>query len=301
VTALHRLSTRRHEHATGLPEPVTGQGNSELERTRRAVILIHGFANSEAAASDSYRELLSGLRDVFWPQPPEHFAEFFAFHWPGDHPSPVHRFASYPARVPVAQAAGERLADRLATLRPGTEVILVAHSLGCRVLLTALAQLPGRPVGRRARVSAAILLAAAVPVVECDPSRRGRFHERLLDVRRYVVLHSRRDLVLALLFKRGQHQFDPETADEAVGRAGRPEHGRWTARIPTGLGHLDYWRSSAAAGQVGRAISPFGLHQLPLRPEPAGTGQPARRLPERERASRKLPVHRRGLTRWLVR
>ena len=263
---------------------VTGAGVAALGRTRRAVIQIHGFANSPDRAEESYGRLATGLVDNLWPTEPDRLAGFFAFHWPGDHRSPVITQLTYASRVSAATASGQALGRLLADQPRSTEVVLVAHSLGCRVLLAALEWLLDQEAGRGPRISAAFLLAAAVPVGECLPPER--FAARYPDAR-YVVLHSHRDRALSLAFGPGQFLFDRMA--QAVGRYGRPEVDRWDQRVPTGLGHSDYWRSPHVAERVARSLSPFGLHLLPTLPQYTGViDDAAWPLPEHHPPSRQL-------------
>ncbi|MEV4512282.1 alpha/beta hydrolase [Dactylosporangium sp. NPDC049525] len=244
---------------------VSGEGVAALRRSHRAVIMIHGFANSPAVAEQSYERLVAALSDNLWPTRPDRLAGFFGFHWPGDHRLPVVTQLSYATRVPAATASGQALGRLLADLPRTTEVILVAHSLGCRVLLAALEWLMSQASGHGARISGVYLLAAAVPVGECASPQR--FAARHPDSR-YVVLHSHRDRVLGLTFGPGQFLF--ERIAQAVGRYGAPDGDRWDQRVATGLGHSGYWRSPLIAERVARAVSPFGLHLLPVLPSYTG-------------------------------
>jgi len=264
---------------------VRGDGVAVLQRTRRAVILIHGFANSQARADESYVRLAAGLADNLWLPRPERLARFFGFHWPGDHRLPVISQLTYSSRVGAATASGHALGRQLANLDPDVEVMLVAHSLGCRVLLAAFEWIVEQADGAGPRITAAFLLAAAVPVGECVPPER--FAARHPGVR-YVVLHSHRDRALMLAFRPGQFFFDQMA--QAVGRYGLPERDRWDQRIPTGLGHSAYWRSPLIAQTVSRALSPFCWHLLPELPQPLGVIEDADwPLPDREAPTRHLP------------
>jgi pimeloyl-ACP methyl ester carboxylesterase len=125
--------------------------------------MIHGFANSQAAAEQSYRRLPARLAEYLWSREPAHMADFLGFHWPGNHRLPTVTQLSYASRIPAATNAGQAFGRLLATLHPSHEVILVGHSLGCRVLLAALEWMV-RAATSGPRISAAVLLAAAVPV-----------------------------------------------------------------------------------------------------------------------------------------
>jgi hypothetical protein len=279
---LHELTVRRPGSAE-VDTTVRGDGARALrEHAGRAVILMHGFANSPAAADRGYRLMLARLRDLFWPTPPDRFAEFFAFHWPGDHRLPALSQLSYATRIGPARLAGQALGRALSRLAQDREVVLVAHSLGCRVLLSALEYVLDE-ADRRPRISAALLLAAAVPVRDCLPPQA--FAKRYPDAH-FAVLHSRRDLVLFGPFPAGQLGYD--AAGQAVGRHGAPAP-RWDARTNTGLGHGGYWRSPQAAAAVGKTLSPYGRHVLPELPLDLWPEETGRLLPERSIPRRDLP------------
>jgi Pentapeptide repeats (8 copies) len=170
-------------------------------------------------------------------------------------------------------------------------VVLVAHSLGCRVLLAALEWLlHTQDSVREPHVLTALLLAGAVPVGECVYPHR--FTTRLPGAC-YVILHPHRDQVLRWFFAPGQFAFDQLA--QAVGRYGRPESHRWDQRISTGLGHGRYWPSPVAATHLVRALSPLGLHLLPTLPTfSAGRGEVGPALPGAVPAVRDLPTRRSG-------
>ncbi|TMM35547.1 MAG: alpha/beta hydrolase [Actinobacteria bacterium] len=287
---LYQLSVRPNSRMSRLPDDEVTGDVDVLGRSRRAVILIHGFANSPKRADRSYAALAAGLEDCL-PPCPERFATYFRFYWPGDHPLPVFNQATFSTRVPSAQLSGAVLAETLAArLPPDAEVILVAHSLGCRVALSALRWLRRKAGGKGPRVGAVFLLAAAVPVRDCHG--QGDFAGRL-SAERYQTMYSHRDMVLALAFPPGQLGFD--WLAEAVGRRGAPERDRWDLRFSTGLGHSGYWRSPGVAQAVGRAISPLARYlipELPLAtdpPTPEDEGPAEHELPTRAIRSRPGP------------
>ncbi|HEY2794737.1 MAG TPA: alpha/beta hydrolase [Micromonosporaceae bacterium] len=261
---IHELTVR--DGTSGDPSlNVDGAGIPVLESSRRAVILIHGFANKPAQAEESYARLATALVDALWPTRPQGLATFFGFHWPGNHPFPLVNQLTYSSRIPAATNSGHALGRLLAHLPRTTEIVLVAHSLGCRVLLATLEWLITNEPDTGPRISAAYLLAAAVPVA--DAVGPARFADRYPGAR-YEVLYSHRDHALGLAFAGGQALFDHRA--EAVGRNGMPDRDRWDRRIDTGLGHSHYWRSPRTARSVAHSLSPFGLHLLPILPADLG-------------------------------
>lgn len=257
---IHRLSVRDGISGEPADEVHPGPDVTVLEHSKRAVIMIHGFANSVEAADTKYSGFARELDLVSWPRAAHDYATFFGFHWPGSHRLPGIDQLTYPARVTAASNSGQALAQLLLTLSPETEVILVAHSLGCRVLLAALRTLAkAKNATCRPNVVGAHLLAAAVPVADCGTT--GRFEHRQPGAR-YAIYYSRRDLaLLPMTFGVGQWLFDRHA--EAVGRYGLPMPPRWDQRIDTGLGHRRYWSSSPVAESVARSSFHSALHTLP--------------------------------------
>src|SRR5690348_15630384 len=136
MQTVNSLSVRSKWAHRNVADPVRITGSLTDLTSSRILLLIHGFANSEDRAHTSYErfqtaldavpDVTSGLWGTVWE-----------FHWPGDYPgSKLKSFATYPARVPVAQSSAEFLARFLHEnpyLRRHQDVIIVAHSLGCRV------------------------------------------------------------------------------------------------------------------------------------------------------------------------
>lgn len=242
MTDLHVLSVRRSSSQDCDPRGVEiGPSVLALRGSSRAYILIHGFANSTAKANESYRSLIREVENTIWPGRIDKRSPIFGYHWPSDHPNRFKSTASFSTRVGVATSAGHHLGALLETLDSRTEVVLVAHSLGCRVALGALDYLKSGHSRRGATIRSVILMAAAVPVDTCSGAEQfaGRY------ARRYTVLHSRRDRVLQWCFPPGQSLFD--RAATAVGRNGGPDGLRWDQKIDTKLGHSQYWSSATAA------------------------------------------------------
>ena len=157
----------------------------------RMIVLIHGYNNDRAQAQDSYdhvtRRLPDTDRDAVW--------EFF---WPGflepltgtpsDRPlslaprrdtretesNQVLSAATYPLQVHKAKQVGRALGRFLESARPHS-LIFVAHSLGCRVALEAIRMLIVDATSRRAAMTGACLMAAAVPTYMIEAHRGHRW------------------------------------------------------------------------------------------------------------------------------
>lgn len=222
-----------------------------LEGERRLVIFIHGFATSIRKANRAYHRMIAHIADQGWGYHPPS-TSYVLFHWPGNHLVPGLNQLTYSSRIGNARMSGEILGDALYR-SDCEEVLLVAHSLGSRVALTALRHLKdsrARHGVHGPRVSVAILMAAAVPARECESIEgfpRGR-----LDADRYVVLHSQLDDVLLLAFQPGQFIYRAKVG-RAVGRFGEPE-GRWDRKEQMFFGHSDYWERLESASVVAEEL-----------------------------------------------
>jgi pimeloyl-ACP methyl ester carboxylesterase len=264
MRATNELSVRSRVSGMTISNQVRVSG-SRLDRLApRLILLIHGFQNSEDAARSSYREFRDALRAALWLRDESALGCFWEFHWPGDHPIGAISLATYAVRVPEAREAGRLLALHLGTLNERQEVILVAHSLGCRVALEALRFIRDNEAYRGARVRTVCLLAAAVPNLLCIGEERP-FAKRLEGCREHVLCSSR-DRVLFLAFPLGQHLYGEKGT--AVGRHGQPR-GRWSRRLPTGLGHSGYWSSYKVAEYIGAVLGQQGWNRLPEDPLPS--------------------------------
>ena len=265
-------------------------------------MLIHGYNNDRAQAQESYDAVTQMLpdadREAVW--------EFF---WPGfieritgassDTPLSLapHRddretesnqlisALSYHLQVYKSREVGRALGHYLHGLRPDS-LIFVAHSLGCRVALEAIRFMVSRETARRAALSGACLMAAAVPTYMIDGSSSGRLgplREAATAIARSFVLYSTNDYVLRTAFRIGQTWAGEGFMPEAVGFNGGPET-PWSARGDTGLGHSGYWTHPSTAPATLRAIGhagPGSLRELPSFQSVRWKLSPAVELPAR--------------------
>jgi pimeloyl-ACP methyl ester carboxylesterase len=217
---------------------------------------------------DSFAAFLRRLAVELGPGRSATLPPVWAFHWPGDHENRTLSKATYSARIPVAQTAGERLGQLLASLDSGKRVILIGHSLGCRVLLEALVHIANIRVtspDAGAQIPFACLLAAAVPIGRCTGGAEPYRPEIITTI--VYALSSRNDYILRWFFPRGQRVFG-ENKGEAVGLHGKP-NGRWAIGThPTGLFHKSYWKKPESVAQVARMIDPSLPRAQPIRDLP---------------------------------
>lgn len=263
-----RLGYRVVDQAPALPPEVFLRGT--------LVVLVHGFATGRKKAERGYREFAEHMSDAS-----RQGVVFLAVYWPGDHPwGPLVSTPTFSLRVGPAEESGVRVA-KLIERTFSRSVVLVGHSLGCRVVLSAMAELGARHP--RVRVKATYLMAAAVPEADCRDG--ARFGPSNVPRARQIVRSSKKDTVLGGAFRPGMffaQGFAPDRdGGRAVGRAAGPP-GRWTGgwwSTSTELGHGDYWASEDMARQLASAT---GM---------AKGRAPARRL-LRSRAVGERQVHR---------
>lgn len=286
----NKVNTRSPQPDQVIRERPLTQGSLEDLRRPRIFILIHGFANSEHAASKNYDTFRRELRRTLQRESEEHIGAFWEFHWPGDHPKKLRSLETYPVRVPEASNAGRMLTEWLSEVTsPQQDVYIIGHSLGCRVALETVRSMRkfrrGPAAYKGARVRDVFLLAAAVPAGLCFPRRV--FGSKFPQSREHVFF-SGRDRVLSWLFERGQGKYG-ETG-VAVGLNGDPVLGlpqeRWDSRVPTFLGHSGYWKSTKVAEDICRILGVARQHSIPDFPVHEGVPLDRRelgvlRLPER--------------------
>ncbi|MBN2565260.1 MAG: alpha/beta fold hydrolase [Candidatus Eisenbacteria bacterium] len=206
----------------------------------RVVIFVHGYNNSLRAACKSYAKLRRLM--------PSRFPRVGHFFWPGDLSNGLLSKLSFPAQIAGAREAGEKLAEFLQGVerlrRTPLEIVLVGHSLGCRVILEMLRDVvdPGRAPWPR--VPVVCLMAAAVPTGHVRPD--GRLEDAIGIGKERLVLFSPDDGVLRWTFPIGQFFAEGRAgADgllpEAVGRHGNPKSYPTQSYEMSGNGHGDYW------------------------------------------------------------
>lgn len=272
-------------------------------------LLIHGFANSPQEAQVSYRAMERHIDKILAPHALSDFRSVWDFHWPGNHPGGAAMDPpSYSTRIAAADDAGARLGGLLNELPAPQDVMIIAHSLGCQVAMSAVRQLISLDLKEgdlRAEPKLTVfLMAAAVGTDDCEPvpteargqdestwDRYDRFNaDPRFSWRRpntfYAVGHSKRDWVLKQTFPPGQAIAG--RARKAVGLYGGPMPGmadrdRWDERLKTGLRHGQYWTSEEVAAWIAGEL-PCGhgrrvLGTWPIFPE------------EHELAEHYLPAH----------
>ncbi len=227
----------------------------------RAVLLIHGWSVPVERQAESYDPL---LRLIDGRHPPAADA-ILTVSWSST--------GAYWQRVRETPAVAEALAAFLCAEKNGftrrQELVLIGHSMGCRVALELLAMLKARAFVPEIRL---FLMAAAVPVTFVQT---GRLAEAADAAAHSVVYYSPEDIALGLPFRLGQTIADDGgLMPEAVGLWGRPERGVWKDRkLMVGFDHGHYWRADDVAldlvnDHLRRAQRQMGTRDMPQRGAP---------------------------------
>jgi len=229
-------------------------------------LLIHGYNAESDEAAASYEDLLHTMK---WRSlmPPFLERQSCLFFWQGytsgggatgkTRFSPLSYHKQIPSACDAAIALKRYLDKKIAKYGPVT-VNLIAHSLGCRLMLELLESYAQTPAHCAIRFPVAVLLAAAVPSGFVENRERLSQGARLPD--RAAVLFSNKDSILTFWFRIGQTRAKEGTLPTAVGATGNPAilrpAGVWTARTATENKHSGYFTDFVTAREIARV---FGL------------------------------------------
>ena len=281
VRVPRELSVRASDVGGEVKEEVVESGPPPAVQGRSQItILIHGFNNSRDDAREHYENLFGNLEEVVPGISDDPEGRFRGFHWPGDSNLGPVSFVSYPVEIGDAKESAKSLTRFVRKLHgPGAQALIqidiVAHSLGCRVILEVMRELVGGGVPHSALFRDVCLMAAAVPLYMVDDGgdlqAGARFPKRLL------VLHSYDDWVLFSVFPLGQTLGGEGFFPSALGRhgppPGLPSPG---GKLMNGLGHTKYWKSKSVSREVAVFLNLTTLRETPLR------STPERELPEED-------------------
>ncbi len=234
------------------------------------IFVVHGYNNDQEEAEASYAILRENLREILGDNSTR-LNHIWELYWPGylpkgtllpwrKGPGNLVSALSYSYQEQKTTALGRVLADYIRKIpgrerNSGPEVIFVAHSLGCRVVMETLhnvAELEQQAVAAPVRILGICLMAAAVPVSAIEPG--GDLRSGTERSEKVYILYSPSDWVLHWAFRPGQFVAHLSTFPEAVGRFGNPFHGLFTVLenvVNTGLGHGDYYRGRPPRDQTG--------------------------------------------------
>jgi pimeloyl-ACP methyl ester carboxylesterase len=206
------------------PAPMTDTLPDYLRvgRGRTAVVLVHGFRSRYhrfIAAADYLRFRMTGEVSVLpgtYSSPPPHSPPasiVVGFLWP------CHlRSLAYGKSRDKAMEAAPRLRAVVDTLcHAGFSVVVVGHSMGCRVALRALS-ISSDATAPVPAVTSLVLLGAAVESECMGPD--AEFPLQKLNARRVVVCHSHNDDTLGTLFSAAETVFAASPNCVALGKTG---------------------------------------------------------------------------------
>lgn len=209
----------------------------------RHVILIHGFNANYVGAAKSYDAFRKNIHDVA----PGLNDRITTLKWPG-------KLAYWDAVTRASGDAAHVLAGFLEASSVGFrgELVFIAHSLGCRLVLEALGKLA--PAIRQTLLPRIrlFLMAAAVPTAFLAAG--GPLRQTVEDCARAEIFFSKTDQALGLVFSVGQWA-ELGYWSEAVGLKGAPQD-LWGRRRHdmTGYLHGTYWTSETVAYRIALAL-----------------------------------------------
>ena len=271
--------------------PAFTDGSFDPEGYALLTVFVYGFNNDPGDEWDRWsKKTWPGMKRLITPHSSGGIAAkhgLILFSWPGDSANLADAFgpALYPAKIRPAIESGVELAKYLKKIaadgNEGLHVQFVGHSLGCRVVLSAVQQLAADP--QEVPVVRVLLMAAAVPVGNCIgpgpwPTKVGDLFSATQSYETAansdVILYSGNDEILRRKFLYGERAaeqwFGVESfgSHDAVGRTGGPGPDRWTGTIDScGLRHSEYLTDPTALMHIGDLFGTLVSRPLPGRPE----------------------------------
>lgn len=225
---------------------------AQTAASERAVLLIHGWRMRVEDQPDSFDPL---LRLIDRNHPPAADA-VLTVSWPsrGDY----HRVL--PTTPAVAAALEALLRDPRRWFHRTREVVLVGHSMGCRVALELTQRLMAPAFAPEVRL---FMMAAAVPVSAVEAA--GHLHAGVRQAAHSKIYYSPSDEALGPVFTAAQILArDGGPWPEAVGLNGRPTDVWTTAPAHMeGYGHGRYWTSKAVAQDLADDHRRVATRQMP--------------------------------------
>lgn len=226
----------------------------DLMTAPRVIFMVHGYNSPEDNTSTAFSHFRRLLGAALSYRHPTVIGHLCGFYWPGHHPNEWASAATFPARITDAKESGKLLANVIRRLSPQQDVVIVAHSLGCRVALHAVRQI--RRWGQEyvgPKVTHVFLLAAAVPAELCVTGNE-LYGLKLDPAPQEHVFHSHNDMALRPVPFGAGTWLAENLSSPAVGVAGEPFE-RWIPNShPMTLQHGQYWSSYAVAKEVVRTV-----------------------------------------------
>lgn len=249
ATQLQRqvINLRSHEKRGGLIKRVsTAGGWPRLQPVK--IVLVHGYNVDQPAAKKGYEAFFERLRSV---GAPAHFTDNLTeLYWPGNKNWGKASFLSYSLNAWNVNHAALKFSEFLTTHfsnNPDTQLVFIAHSLGCRMILECLNNIISHNKNLIPKFRHITLMAAAVPASMLKNPGDHLYAIRNIKIPFYGF-HSKADRVLLAAFPVGQALAFQNAFSQAVGRNGEPaglwKHGR---HFPMTIDHGDYWSNEEVA------------------------------------------------------
>ena len=268
------------ENVYGIKEKVEGKTKIPYNDI---IILVHGYNVSEKEAQKAYTNFQENF-NKYCSQLSELNQSIYWFFWPSDKPSKLESVYSYFKTVNTAKICGKKFTSYLnklnliSTKNKRPSLILIGHSLGCRLLLEAVKN--NIKTNYKLEV---FLMAAAVPVTMVEPGQE--LHPSLSSNEKYSILYSKKDRVLRWAFPPGQ-KLAGEEFNEAVGLKGQPNV-VWNKSKETTYHHSDYWKGEESAEWIALRLGVLKTPSRRLKLKPLTMASEVRdlswrKIPERE-------------------
>ncbi len=261
----------------------------------RLVVFVHGYNDSYAGGAGNYKAFLQ-LLDAEWGPPPGRLVpDLGRMFWPGDKNWGPLSWISFPLELEPADESAARMAAFIEDVggrgRP-IRLDIIAHSLGCRVVLNALTILAQNHPGSRGthivgsvEVHTVCLMAGAVPVEYVEPGEK--YWDGASLPRRISCLFSEADPVIGLAAPLGYTAAGERFFPPCIGYAGPPAGFPGSGEEVFGARHGDYWSGKVAANRVAGMLDlgpvtariqerPVTANELPLPGEPETNELPVR-------------------------
>ncbi len=222
---------------------------------KRLILLVHGFNVKYDDAQKIYSSFKKRICRTSRSLKEE---DIWLVHWPGEGTAEGNNFVnngrnalSYPTQVTNAKESGFLLHEFLLDYiihgnNEIEELILIGHSLGCRVILEALKKLSLHSSALEAKEIKICLMAAAIPCALVEDTSVEQYPQLELlsgiNLASYkFVLFSNTDEALGIIFDGGQ-KLSGEPG-EAIGLNGKPINSVWDYRkLMKNFKHGDYWK-----------------------------------------------------------
>lgn len=268
----------------------------------RVCFFVHGYNVTPREAKQDFDDLVAlARREAKVPEavasPLLDGAQAWRVYWPSSIQVAGQRVmgvsqASYPLHVDAtpdwASVLARHMEQHLRQPERGpVEVLFVAHSLGCRIVLELLRHKLMQH-HRSWRVTVVLLMAAAVPVRLVQRGERLYLAANAPEL--VSVAFSRRDLVLQTAFRAGQ-LGEGGLTPTAVGVSGGPA-GLWRKPLRTRNGHGDYFRDRRTARHLAQLLGYSVLRDLDRHPL-AESQPPERKIASTPDIAKRDPAQRR--------